>query len=180
MDAFEVVVSKLFEAEGYWVRPSYKVNLGKETKAGLGNHSMPRPEIDLLAYRPGGNEVLALECKSYFDSTGVVASSVLDPGEKYNERFKMFTREALRTTVLAHLGSQLVSENLCLPNPVVQLGLAVGHFRSAEDRERLELEFPKRGWRLFTDVWLKTRINALAGSEYDDSVVTISAKLLSR
>ena len=71
MDYSESIIATLLEAEGYWVRRSFKVNLTKEEKRRIGRLSIPRPEIDLLAYRRPRNEVLALEAKSYLDSPGV-------------------------------------------------------------------------------------------------------------
>lgn len=49
MDYFESIISTLLEAEGYWVRKSFKVNLTKDEKRQIGKHSIPRVEIDLLA-----------------------------------------------------------------------------------------------------------------------------------
>ena len=71
MDYFENVIKTLLEGEGYWVRQSFKVNLTKEEKREVGKYSIPRPEIDLLAYKPNENRLLAFEAKSFLDSPGV-------------------------------------------------------------------------------------------------------------
>jgi hypothetical protein len=55
MELFEGIIKTLLEHEGYWVRQSFKVNLTKEEKRAIGKHSIPRPEIDLLAFKPGTN-----------------------------------------------------------------------------------------------------------------------------
>jgi hypothetical protein len=70
MDHFENIISTLLEAEGYWVRRSFKLNVTKEEKRQIGKHSIPRPEIDLLALHYSRNELLALEAKSFLDSPG--------------------------------------------------------------------------------------------------------------
>jgi hypothetical protein len=180
MDAFEATVAKVLEASGFWVRPSYKVELTKADKVALGNPSMPRPEIDVLAYHPARNEVIAVECKSYFDSDGVNANDVLSSDAKYAERYKLFNREPLRAMVLQRLQEQLCAKGLCLPAPRVRLGMAVGHFKSDKDRATLNREFETRAWVLFTDQWLRERVVELAVAGYDNSVVVSVAKLLLR
>ena len=50
MNAFEEIIAKLLNQEGYWTRTGYKVNLSPPQKAEIGIPSMPRPEIDILAY----------------------------------------------------------------------------------------------------------------------------------
>lgn len=180
MDAFEMTVAKLLEADDYWVRPSYKVELTKEEKVRVENPSMPRPEIDLLAYRPGKNEVLAVECKSYFDSPGVIAQDVLDPDAKDAKRYKLFNRTTLREVVLSRLAQQLFEQQLCASLPTIRLAMAVGHFRSDGDREILQKQFEMRGWLLLTDRWLREKLIQLAHAGYDNSVAIISAKLLLR
>jgi len=47
MDHFESIMCTLLEAEGYWVRRSFKVNVTKKEKRHVGKPSIPRPEIDL-------------------------------------------------------------------------------------------------------------------------------------
>lgn len=42
MDHFEGIVGMLLEAEGYWVRRSFKVNVTPEEKRAIGKHSIPR------------------------------------------------------------------------------------------------------------------------------------------
>jgi hypothetical protein len=141
---------------------------------------MPRPEIDLVAYHPARNDVIAVECKSYFDSTGVAARDVLDPTTKYAKRYKMFNRKSLRELVLKRLVEQLSEAGLCLPEPKVQLAMAVGHFRSDKDRDTLQREFESVGWRLFTDKWLRDKLMDLALAGYDNSIAVVAAKLLVR
>ncbi len=72
MDAFESLISMLLRHEGYWTTPSFKVELTPADKAKIGRESSPRWEIDLVAYKPSTDELLAVECKSLLDSTGVV------------------------------------------------------------------------------------------------------------
>ncbi len=54
---------------------------------------MPRPEIDVVAWKPSTNQLLIIECKSYLDSTGVRVEHL--HGRK-NDKFKLFNRGALR------------------------------------------------------------------------------------
>ena len=65
MDHFEGIIKTLLEQEGYWVRQSFKINLTKQEKRDTGKPSMPRPEIDLLAFKQSRNEILAIEVKSF-------------------------------------------------------------------------------------------------------------------
>ncbi len=71
MDHFESIIATLLEAENYWIRRSFKVCLTKDEKRAIGKHSIPRPEIDLLAFNFVENEVLAIEAKSLLDSPGI-------------------------------------------------------------------------------------------------------------
>jgi hypothetical protein len=41
MDHFESIIATLLEAEGYWVRRSFKVNLTQEEKRRIGKPSIP-------------------------------------------------------------------------------------------------------------------------------------------
>jgi hypothetical protein len=49
MNAFEDVISRYLEDQGYWVRQSVKIDIDKQEKVKIGTQSMPRPEIDLVA-----------------------------------------------------------------------------------------------------------------------------------
>ena len=71
MDYFENIVKTILESEGYWVRQLFKVDLSPEQKRRIGKATMPRPEIDLLAFKPTENTVVAMEVKSYLNSAGV-------------------------------------------------------------------------------------------------------------
>lgn len=85
MELFEGIIKTLLEHEGYWVRQSFKVNVTKKEKRAIGKHSITRPEIDLLAFKPGINEVLVIEAKSYFDSPGVRLKELLEDFPVYSQ-----------------------------------------------------------------------------------------------
>src|SRR5437764_842416 len=100
MDAFESVVAMLLRREGFWISTSVKVALTKEEKRLIGRHSAPRWEIDLVAYKGSTNQLLAVECKSFLDSTGVVYR---DGKFDLPKRYKLFTEPDLRRIVLERL-----------------------------------------------------------------------------
>jgi len=81
MDAFESIVGRIMEKRGYWIRQSVKVKISKEEKKKYGKHSMPTPEIDLIAVK--GNECILFEVKSFLDSKGARLNGVRSsPGYK--------------------------------------------------------------------------------------------------
>ena len=71
MNVFEDIVAQYLENQGYWVKQSVKVNISVKDKRTIGLPTMPRPEIDIVAFRAKGNELLMIEAKSYIDSQGV-------------------------------------------------------------------------------------------------------------
>lgn len=107
MDAFEAVVAMLLRREGYWVIPSFKVDLTKDEKRAIKRHSSPRWEIDLAAYKGATNELIAIECKSFLDSIGVVfkeAPYSLQRGINYslNRPLEMLFSNVLVNNLLRH------------------------------------------------------------------------------
>ena len=180
MNAFEQIVAKLLNQEGYWTRVGYKVNLSKAEKREIGKPSMARPEIDILAYRPGENEMLWVECKSYLDSTGVMAQSIIDKTHKYAGRYKLFTEDKFRDVTSRALVTQVVSEGLVLPDPSLRYCLITGKIASDKDRDQLSSYFDKMGWMLYDEKWVKSHLEQFVERDYEDDEAIIVAKLFSR
>lgn len=177
MDAFESLISMLLRHNGYWTIPSFKVELTKDEKRQIGRFSSPRWEIDLVAYKGSTNEVLAIECKSFLDSRGVVfQAGTFSPAKRY----KMFTDAALRKVVLKRLAKQLVETGACAANPRVTLCLAVGKIAGGTDLDGLTEHFHANGWRLFDDAWVRERLMTAAQCGYENDVAFVVSKLLLR
>lgn len=180
MDAFEAVVATILRHEGYWVWPSFKVELTKDEKARIENRTTPRPEIDILAYKGATNEILVVECKSFLNSTGVFAEEVIK-GPKNPQRpnrYKLFNNDTLREVVFERLATQLVSLKACRRNPHVRLALVAGHIRNNTDRENLIAHFRAKRWEFWDEHWLAARLHELQESDYEDEATAVVAKLM--
>lgn len=177
MDAFEHVVAEIFWGLGYWVRTSVKVNLSKAEKVEIGLHSMPRPEIDLVAYHGASNRLLALECKSYLDSRGVTYAEIC--GDADSKTYKLFRREKMREVVLRRLTEQAVEQGLCPSDVQLQLGMVAGKVHAADEPKLISL-FEERGWFFRGPGWLKSELTKLAGTSYENQVSAVVTKLLLR
>lgn len=177
MQAYELLVGSLLEREGFWVRQSFKVELTAEDKKRIGRPSSPRWEVDLIAYRPRDNLLRVIECKSYFDSRGVKADDLIGTdGEK--SRYKLFVDPILRETVLARLRQQLYDAKSLPAEPQIVLCLAAGRVATTKDRERLAAHFEEKGWLLLDGKWAQDGLTKLADGGYDNSVATVTAKVL--
>lgn len=180
MDAFEQVVKVILEGQGWWVRQGYKIELTKEEKACIGRHSSPRWEIDLLAYKPELDQVLAVECKSFLDSPGVAAKDFSDSDSVEKSRYKLFNEPKLREVVLGNLRTQLLAKGLALKSSEIKLAMAVGKCKSKEDREKLHKLFEGQKWELYDDLQIREWTKELSNRGYDDSIATIVAKIIAR
>jgi hypothetical protein len=179
VDHFESLISTLLEAEGYWLRRSFKVNVTKEEKRAIGKHSIPRPEIDILAFRFSENSVIAVEVKSFLDSPGLKLEQLQAEHEVPEGRYKLFTTERYRTIVLARLHQDLVKCGMANAETKVSLGLAVG--KVYQKRTEPIREFMRERNMLF---WspedIKQKVTALADREYENDPAIMVAKVLLR
>ncbi|TXT29235.1 MAG: hypothetical protein FD138_2451 [Planctomycetota bacterium] len=177
MDAFESVVATLLRREGYWVMSSFKVELSPDEKRSIGRHTSPRWEIDLVAYKGSTNQLLAIECKSYLDSVGVIfRDSTFD----IPARYKLFTEPKLRSVVLDRMAMQLQESGACASKPKITLCLATGKIAGRTNRGGLKQHFQDNGWLLFDDEWVRERLGNTANTGYENEVAHVVAKLLRR
>jgi hypothetical protein len=182
MDSFESLIATILRSQGYWVHPSFKVELSKRDKIEINRPSSPRWELDLVAYKGKTNEIMVVECKSYLDSRGVLFSAFAE-GAKLSKRFKLFTRDKIREIVLARLGRQLEERGFCPPSPRITLCLAAGNIASdkgGSNRASLKQHFAEKGWLLFDKDWLLDQLETLAGAGYENDVGIMVAKLYSK
>ena len=179
MDSFENLVRLLLENSGYWTRHSQKVNVTKEEKRKIGKHSIPRPEIDLLAFESGANKVIALEVKSFLDSPGVRVTDIRQSYEIPTGRYKLFTCRNYRQIVISRLKSDLIEMNLANEDTDIRMGLAAGNIYQNKETELKQL-FVEEGWFLWTPTEIKKRLRDLADVGYENDPFVISAKLLCR
>jgi hypothetical protein len=140
MEAFEQIAARLFEVQGYWTRIGYAVELTKQQKADLGKPSMPRPELDIVAFKPSTNEILVVECKSYLDSPGVRFEHFHGRGDAEKDVYKMFNRRQLREVVLSAVVDQLRREGLVTEEkPKVRLVLVAGNIYTGSESKLREM-----------------------------------------
>lgn len=180
MNAFEEIIAGLFWEEGYWTHVGYKVNLPKEKKAELGKPSLPRPELDILAYQASENQLIWVECKSYLDSRGVKIEALTGEDERSAQRYKVFTWPKYREIVTAALINQVVETKITAPKPKVDYCLVTGKIATSLDRERLHEYFNHHGWLLYDEHWIKNGLERMSKSGYSDDVAVIVAKLFAR
>jgi hypothetical protein len=179
MDHFESVIHTLLEAEGYWVRAAYRVDLTKDQKRDLGKPSIPRPEIDLLALHVQRNEVLALEVKSYLDSPGVKLSELKKVHDTAEGRYKLFTSSKYRTVVLEQLRQQLLRVGAIDTKTSIRLGLAAGRVYKGQVSE-LRAILESANCFFLAPEEIRTRVMALSECAYQNNPTTIAAKIICR
>lgn len=178
MNAFEQIVGAILCLDGYRTRHLFHVPLTKRERQGLRSPTMPRPELDLIAYKPATNELLVVEGKSYVNSRGVLAAEFRKNGHRSFKRYKLFNNRKLWSTVRAALTRCLRKRGASRPRPVIKHCLAAGHIASAADRQRLHGLFGKRGWRLIDDVEIARKLSAASRTAYADDVAVLAAKIL--
>lgn len=179
MDHFESIIKTLLEIDGYWVRQSFKVNLTKEEKQRTGKPTIPRPEIDLLAFKPCENRIYAFEAKSYLDSTGVNLSELIAQHQIPEGRYKLFTCENYRNIVLGRLKLDLIECGMGDANTEIILGLAAGKVRQSKVHE-IRTHFDENGWLFWSPEEVRTKVIELAKKGYENEPAIITAKILMR
>jgi hypothetical protein len=179
MDHFESIVATLLEADGYWVRRSFKVNVTREEKRLIGKHSIPRPEIDLVAYNPGKAHVLALEAKSFLDSPGVDIKELQQVHQVPEGRYKLFTSLPYRDIVLARLHADLVECGMLRGKTKITLGLVAGKVRAGQT-EQLRSFLAEKGFMYWGPEDIRSKVTALAARGYENDPAIITAKILMR
>jgi hypothetical protein len=179
MDAFEELVAEFLWSEGYWVQTSVRVQLSKRQKVAIGRHSTPDWEIDVVAYRGATDELIAFECKSFFDSTGVQRAE-LEPCEGPSKgRYKLFCESTLRKVVLQCLRDQLADRHLCPPGGPAKLGMVAGKIKKG-DEDAMRALFEENGWTLHGESWLRKRLKRLSQGSYRNHMGAVVAKILLR
>jgi len=179
MDHFENLLKTLLEQEGYWVRQSFKVNLTKDEKSKIGKPSLPRPEIDILAFKPNLQQVLVLEAKSYLDSQGVRLNKLREESKKPEGRYKLFTCANYRKIVFGRLRKDLKKQGMVHGKIQMKLGLVAGNIyqdRSEEIRKHLE----SSGWFFWSPEDIQGKVEKLAEAGYENELSIITAKILLR
>ena len=128
MEYFESIIKTLLETSrllGKAVFQGQSYKTGKE--ANWKGIRLPRPEIDILAFKPKAQEVLALEAKSYFDSPGVRLADLQEECEIPEGRYKLFTCTNYRDIVFNRLSQDLRELGMVGGDLKITLGLVAGN-----------------------------------------------------
>ncbi len=179
MDYFEGIVKTLLEHEGYWVRQSFKVNLTKQEKRDIGKPTIPRPEIDLLAFKQNENRIVALEAKSLLDSNGVRVENLQEIHKIPAGRYKLFTCENYRSIVFKRLKEGLIKAGMADSATEITLGLVAGNIYQSRSDDIRSL-FDLKGWFFWAPKDVRDKVNALAKKGYENEASIITAKILMR
>jgi hypothetical protein len=178
MDAFESIIALSLSEQGFWVKQGVKLDISKKHKRIIGTHSMPRPEIDIVAYKPAEKLLLLVEVKSYLDSTGVQYRDVIGEG-KGSERYKLFTNKNFRKVVTQQIIKDYKQAGLISTEVKVNYALTAGKIKNG-DEEKIQTYFNKNKWVLFTPKQVSKVLKDLANKGYDNNPVIVAAKLILR
>lgn len=177
MDHFESIICTLLEAEHKWVRKSFKVKLTHDDKIKIKKPSIPRPEIDLLAFDFSKNKVTAWEAKSFLDSPGVKLSDIQEEHEVAKGRYKLFTSTIYREVILSRLLQNLIEHGMANAKTKVFLGLAAGNVYQKQSEEIRKL-LERKNCFFWSPDDIRQKVEELANSSYENDPAIITAKIL--
>lgn len=177
VDHFESIIGTLLEIEHYWIRRSFKVTVSKSERREIKKHSMPRTEIDLLAFDFAQNEVLAIEAKSFLDSQGVMLAALQLTHDVPEGKYKLFTCQRYRTMVLKQLLQDLINNGMANSSTTIRLGLVAGKVYRGQS-ELVRDFMAQNGWFFWSPEDVKKRVKALADQGYENDPAIITAKIL--
>ncbi|RJQ39614.1 MAG: hypothetical protein C4555_03075 [Dehalococcoidia bacterium] len=178
MNAFENIVALYLEEEGYWVRQSVKVEkISKDDKKVLGNSTMPRPEIDIVALNMKRNELVFFEVKSFLHSQGVYFDVVKSKEWEQSKHYRLFNDEKYRNLITTRLLEAYMEKGLANRRTKVNYGLAAGKIHTG-DKGKFDKHFANRGWVLITPEEIKSKVKTWADKGWEDNVVFTTAKLI--
>ncbi len=181
MDYFENIIKTLLENESFWVIQSYKVELTKEEKRKIGKPSIPRTEIDLLAYKPNQNELYVLEAKSFLDSPGVRYSSLIETHKIPEGNYKLFTCENYRNIVFERLKVELINKGMVNHDIKIVLGLVAGNvYQDKVNVGKIQSYFEEMGWLFWSPKDVCDKVKELAKNGYENDASVITAKIILR
>ena len=178
-DSFENIVRVLLEAEGFWVQQSYKVELPQPIKNQLGKPTMPRVEIDILAFDQSRNLVNVIEVKSYLDSTGVRLSDVKQTFTTPTGRYKLFTCAGYQAAVLLQLKEQLQVTGMVNQDTRFRLGLVFGKLY-AKDAAAIARHARANRWFFWLSQAVKRKLSRQVTRQYENDPAILAAKVLLR
>ena len=182
MDYFESLIKTLLEHENYWVQQSYKIELTIEEKRMVRIPTMPRPEIDLLAFNHRENKVTVFEVKSFLDTAGVVWRDLnMEQDIPPAGRYKLFTCPTYRNVVFTRLMQQLIERGMADEQTTITLGLAAGKVAGQINQDNVRniaMYFEARGWVFWSPTQIQERLELLADTRYSNNPFVIAAKVL--
>ena len=146
----------------------------------LGTYSMPRPEIDIVAFSARANELLSVEVKSLLDSYGVWYEAVagIDGNDYSNKRYKLFNDKTYRRIVTRFIRQEYLEQGLINKDTKINYALAAGKIHSRPDEDKINELFNKKKWKLFLPLQIKEKMKKLADKGWEDNVLTMAAKLM--
>jgi len=177
MDAFESIVAIYLDSLGYWVKQSVKVDIGIEGKRKIGTHSMPTPEIDLVAFNSTKNELILIEVKSFLDSGGVEFGGLSGGSEKTRKRYRLLNDPTFQKVITQKLLESFVKSKFINNSTTVKYALAAGKVYE-KDYEKVKKHLKMKGYCFYCPSGIENTILNLKGSVYLNDSVTMTVKLL--
>jgi len=178
MDYFEATVARILEEQGYWVRQSVRVELSQAVRNALGKPSLPRCEIDIVAYQPTTRELILFEVKSFLDSHGVKPADLQRTTWTKN-RYKLLTIPDLRRAVSKALVAHYRKRGLIDGEVRVRFGLAAGRVKDRVNTEVRQIA-KKNRWVFLGPKEIAEAVWKFAELRYENSPFVLTAKLLRR
>jgi hypothetical protein len=176
MDAFEHIVGLYLQEKNYWTRHSVKVDLTKEDKQEIELPTIPRPEIDLVAYNPVSDTLILIEAKSYLNSTGVTIGGLSGTNKKTIERYRLLNNKTYQKVVTKRLVESFIENKIIKKTTKVKYALAAGNVQKKSLKDVADY-LSKNGYLYFDPVDIKQTIKNLASKGWDDNIITLTAKL---
>ena len=177
MESFEHIVGLYLQEKNYWIRHSVKVDLTVKERAKLGKNkiSIPRPEIDIVAYNRKLDELLLIEVKSYLDSDGVKIAD-LSGKSKLKGRYRLLNNPRFQRQVTKNLRIEFKKKGLITDHTKIRYGLAAGKVQK-KSLKAVERYLNEQHYIFFSPEDIRKTIQKLAETGWFDDIVVMVAKL---
>ena len=180
MDAFEEIISELLERDKYWVKNSVKINtITKEDKVDLQKPSMPTPEIDLVAYDAGNNELILIEVKSFLYSGGVRKDDVIVSHPYLKGKYKILTCLRYQEILKKRLREKWEERGLINPDTQIRFGLIAGNIYGNHESD-IKKHAVDNNWFYWGPRDIETKIKDLANTSYENKQINMISKILQK